>query len=96
MATRLERHVQRGSSGRGRRASSAIDLGVRPAKSLVMAGSHELVFVNHDGADQRVWLDRTQALGGLEQSETHPLDVFILRDVWLHSRRLGILEGRFR
>jgi hypothetical protein len=58
-------------------------------ETVVMAGSHKLVFVNYDGANQRVWLDGTQAFGGLEQSELHPPDVFILRNVWLHSQRLG-------
>jgi hypothetical protein len=57
-------------------------------KTLVMAGSDKLVFVNDDRANQRVWFDGTQALDGLEQSKTHPPDVFILRDGRLHSPRL--------
>ena len=72
------------------------DLGVGSPKALVMTDGDKLVFVNDDRADQRVWLDRTQALRGLEQSETHPMDVFILKAIRSQSQRLGNQERRFR
>ena len=63
MATGLERHVERGSACRVAGAPQSDDLGVRTAESLVVAGADELAVANHDGADQRVRLDRTSALG---------------------------------
>ncbi len=58
-----------------------VDFRVGTAKTLVVADTGELTIADDDAADDRVRLNPTAALGGLDQSVAHPTDVLVLQDV---------------
>ncbi len=77
MAARLERDVERGSSGQGAGARQGFDLGVGTAEAAVVSEPGGLSVAHDHGADHRVGLDAPPAPRGLRERPTHPERVVV-------------------
>jgi hypothetical protein len=72
MTAGLEGDVKRCPARGLARRAERVHLGMRAAESLVMTDPDRVARLHHDGADQRIGLDRASAALGFGEGTKHP------------------------